>query len=80
MPLLLHIPLVIFHCSRSAGRGPRAAGWFADALDTRGIFSTEVVAKRVAILQGGIVRWEEVYGAGSLEKRGQHDGMRTIQL
>lgn len=79
VPLLMHIPLVIFHCSRSTGRGPRAAGWYADALQVRARLTTDV-SKRVAILQGGIARWEEKYGVGSLENRGRRDQQRTVQL
>lgn len=80
LPLLSHIPLIVFHCSRSAGRAPRAAGWYADALQTQEMHTSEEIKKRVVILQGGIVRWEEIFGAGDLHKRGQKEGMRTTQL
>jgi arsenical-resistance protein 2 len=33
VPLLAEKDLVLFHCSSSRGRGPRAAGWWADALE-----------------------------------------------
>jgi hypothetical protein len=48
------IPLVIFYCSSSNGRGPRCAGWFQDALDEAG----DQVAESV-VLAGGIKRWVE---------------------
>jgi hypothetical protein len=47
------IPLVIFYCSSSNGRGPRCAGWFQDALDDAGITSSEAI-----VLAGGIKQWE----------------------
>ena len=34
--VLGNIPLVIFYCSSSNGRGPRCAGWFQDTLDEVG--------------------------------------------
>src|SRR5208282_231280 len=30
------VPIVIFYCSSSNGRGPRCAGWFQDTLDEAG--------------------------------------------
>ena len=48
------IPLVIFYCSSSKGRGPRCAGWFQDALDEDGDQSAEAV-----VLAGGIKAWVE---------------------
>lgn len=48
------IPLVIFYCSSSNGRGPRCAGWFQDALDDAGCRTSEAI-----VLAGGIKQWEE---------------------
>jgi len=48
------IPIVIFYCSSSKGRGPRCAGWFQDALDESGSKVSEAV-----VLAGGINRWVE---------------------
>jgi len=47
-----NIPLVIFYCSSSNGRGPRCAGWFQDALDEVGNKGSEGM-----VLVGGIKRW-----------------------
>ena len=52
--LLRNVPLVIFYCSSSNGRGPRCAGWYQDVLDEAGIQSSEAV-----VLAGGIKRWAE---------------------
>ena len=49
-----NIPLVIFYCSSSNGRGPRCAGWFQDALNDAG----NNLAKAV-VLAGGIKAWVE---------------------
>lgn len=68
--ILADVPLLIFHCNRSNGRGPRAAGWFADELQRQTGASDQQIAERVAILHGGIVAWEEHFGAGHLEERG----------
>lgn len=79
--ILASVPLVIFHCSRSNGRGPRAAGWYADALQAHSKLSDEIVAKRVRILHGGIVAWEAHVGQGSIEQRGvATEDKSTIQL
>ncbi|RBR08935.1 uncharacterized protein FIESC28_10115 [Fusarium coffeatum] len=43
---------VIWYCSSSRGRGPRAAGWFKDYLDEQGDSSMESV-----ILSEGITGW-----------------------
>lgn len=59
LPILASYRRVIFHCQTSNGRGTRAAMWYQDALDERRI-GHEV--SRSEILQGGIVRWVEVYG------------------
>lgn len=64
------IPIIIFHCNRSNGRGPRAAGWYADCMQSQFKLTDEEVAKRVGILQGGIVAWEEKYGIGEISERG----------
>ena len=54
LPTLLHllapIPAVIFHCQSSLGRGPRCAGWYADALPPG-------AASRALVLDGGIKAW-----------------------
>lgn len=79
LALLAPIPLVIFHCNRSQGRGPRAAGWYADALEdllrSRPLAGEEgpadEVARRVAVLQGGIQAWEHEFGRREIETRGQ---------
>ncbi|KAI0041387.1 Rhodanese-like protein [Auriscalpium vulgare] len=59
LPILSRIPKVIFHCQSSAGRGPRCAGWYADALpaDAR---------SESLILEGGIKAWLEKF-AGDAE-------------
>jgi hypothetical protein len=46
------IPLVIFYCSSSNGRGPRCAGWFQDALD-----DVENRVSEAIVLAGGIKQW-----------------------
>ncbi|KAF3143407.1 hypothetical protein TWF703_010821 [Orbilia oligospora] len=43
---------VIWYCGSSAGRGTRAAGWFADHIDDKG--DTEM---KSVILEGGIKGW-----------------------
>lgn len=56
--LLSPIPKVVFHCSGCSptGRGPRAAGWYADSTAGKGISSEALV------LDGGIIAWIEKYG------------------
>ncbi|KIW14945.1 hypothetical protein PV08_07732 [Exophiala spinifera] len=63
------VPLVVFYCGSCNGRGPRAAGWFADYIDdqarTRTQDSTDgetapqvqQVQMQSAILEGGIKGW-----------------------
>ena len=53
------MPLVIFYCGSCGGRGPRAAGWFADYIDDQTAAKTSQVSSRVqsAILEGGIKGW-----------------------
>ncbi|PWN96150.1 hypothetical protein FA09DRAFT_300336 [Tilletiopsis washingtonensis] len=80
LPLLSRVPLVVFHCNRSNGRGPRSAGWYADALQAHLALSDADVSARVAILAGGIVAWEERHGVGELSRRGKQDGLKTVQL
>lgn len=46
------IPMVVFYCNSSRGRGPRCAGWYQDALNQRGI-----EASRAYVLDGGIKGW-----------------------
>lgn len=54
--VLAPIPLVIFHCNRSNGRGPRTAGWYADYLASKG-----EKTDKVKVLKGGIVSWREKF-------------------
>jgi arsenical-resistance protein 2 len=55
VPLLKPVPTVIFYCNSSAGRGPRCAGWYADALEA--VVGPENMAGRVKVLDGGITAW-----------------------
>lgn len=53
------IPLVIFYCGSSQGRGTRAAGWLADLIEDKSQSKSaadDVVVESV-ILQGGIKGW-----------------------
>lgn len=50
--ILGDIPLVIFHCGSSQGRGRRVAGWYADALSEAGVTTSEAV-----VLEGGIKKF-----------------------
>jgi arsenical-resistance protein 2 len=52
--VLGNIPLVIFYCSSSNGRGPRCAGWFQDTLNEVGNKESEAL-----VLTGGIKSWVE---------------------
>ncbi|KAL7422610.1 hypothetical protein Q5752_003258 [Cryptotrichosporon argae] len=54
--LLHRVPIVVFHCSSSRGRGPRCAGWYQDALDARACTSSAAY-----VLTGGIVAWRRAY-------------------
>ncbi|KAL2856201.1 Rhodanese-like domain-containing protein [Aspergillus pseudodeflectus] len=45
---------VIFYCGSSAGRGTRAAGWFADYLSEKGVSEDDVKSWK---LEGGIKGW-----------------------
>ncbi|KAL7409992.1 hypothetical protein BDY24DRAFT_344543 [Mrakia frigida] len=56
-PMLSKIPLVIFHCSSSAGRGPRCAAWYQDLLDSK-----KETGSKALVLTGGIKAWAEKYG------------------
>jgi arsenical-resistance protein 2 len=78
--LLSPIPMIVFHCGRSNGRGPRAAGWYADALQKHLNLSDEAVSRRVRVLKGGIMAWEAQFGPGSLQERGVTNGKATVQL
>lgn len=89
LPSLLHsfsnIKKLIFHCNSSRGRGPRAAGWVSDALDThlKHIDPSLNASDRVFVLKGGINAWKEKFGVGSIDNRGKPwDGktLSTIQL
>lgn len=59
--VLSQIPIVIFHCSgcSKTGRGPRAAGWYKEELQTQGVTATQTT---VWILDGGIKQFSELYG------------------
>jgi len=52
VPILSRIPKVIFHCQSSLGRGPRCAGWYADALPSN-------ASSEPLVLEGGIIAWLE---------------------
>jgi len=54
LKLLGDIPLVIFYCSSSNGRGPRCAGWYQDLLQETGNTRSEAM-----VLAGGIKGWSE---------------------
>jgi hypothetical protein len=54
LKLLGDIPLVIFYCSSSNGRGPRCAGWYQDLLEEKGNKTSEAI-----VLAGGIKTWSE---------------------
>ncbi|KAK4052624.1 hypothetical protein OIO90_004252 [Microbotryomycetes sp. JL221] len=56
VPVLSRYKDVIFHCQSSNGRGPRCAGWYQDALNERGITTSNA-----RILTGGIKLWRQVY-------------------
>ncbi|KDN52354.1 hypothetical protein K437DRAFT_272557 [Tilletiaria anomala UBC 951] len=71
LPLLAKVPLVLFYCNQSTGRGPRAAGWYADALQEYSDLDDAQTAAKVGVVEGGIVGWEEAFGAGSLQERGK---------
>lgn len=51
-----NVPLVIFYCSSSVGRGPRCAGWFQDTLNEAGKTGSEAV-----VLVGGIKKWADAH-------------------
>src|SRR4051812_21473004 len=57
--ILSSIPMVIFHCNSCSetGRGPRAAGWYADELAHQGITTSQAY-----VLDGGIKAFVERYG------------------
>ncbi|CUA69480.1 hypothetical protein RSOLAG22IIIB_14034 [Rhizoctonia solani] len=57
--LLSKIPDVIFHCNSctETGRGPRVAGWYATQIKQFGITTS-----KAWILDGGIKRFESLYG------------------
>jgi len=54
LEVLREIPVVIFYCSSSVGRGPRCAGWYQDLLDEADIDSSQAF-----VLEGGIKEWTE---------------------
>ncbi len=86
LPILSSVPLVIFHCNTSKGRGTRTAGWYADALEeylAKDGGDASKVPERVAILTGGIKAWEQAYGARPVEDRGkpiEAGDLRTVPL
>jgi len=55
VPILSNIPLVVFYCNRSTGRGPRCAGWYADALPSD-------AKSQSLVLEGGIKGWMDKWG------------------
>ncbi|EOQ98645.1 Dual specificity phosphatase ibp1 [Wallemia ichthyophaga EXF-994] len=80
-----NIDKFIFHCNSSKGRGPRAAGWFADALNNhvKSVDPSLGTQGRVFVLEGGINSWKEKFGAQSIEDRGKpwdHKTMSSVQL
>ncbi|KAN0066196.1 hypothetical protein ACQY0O_000290 [Thecaphora frezii] len=84
LPLLSSVPRLVFHCNSSKGRGPRAAGWCADALED---YHARIgqqgydVRDHVFILKGGIVAWKEAFGESDLEQRGNEPaGLQTTHL
>ncbi|KAK0469236.1 Rhodanese-like domain-containing protein [Desarmillaria tabescens] len=66
MPILTRYPLVVFHCNncKPGGRGPRAAGWYQDELNRRGLTES-----RAAVLEGGIKGWISKYSDDELTSR-----------
>lgn len=54
----------VFHCMRSQNRGPRAAKKFCEFVTSLEELETDVdaVTNRVFLLQGGLKRWNELYG------------------
>ncbi|KAI0075694.1 Rhodanese-like protein [Panus rudis PR-1116 ss-1] len=59
LPLLQNTPKVIFHCQSCTpgGRGRRVAAWYQDALNERGIKSSQAL-----VLDGGIKNWIAQFG------------------
>ncbi|KAJ7660044.1 Rhodanese-like domain-containing protein [Mycena rosella] len=57
--LLATVPVVVFHCNscKPGGRGPRAAGWYQDAIDAKGSGTSLAV-----VLEGGIKAWVSAFG------------------
>lgn len=53
LPLLSQIPIVVFYCGSSQGRGPRCAGWYADALKE----AKKDGSSQSLVLDGGIKAW-----------------------
>lgn len=53
------VPLAIFYCGTSRGRGTRAAGWFADYIAAQETADTKNDGFRIesVILRGGIKGW-----------------------
>ncbi|TIB82891.1 DUF500-domain-containing protein [Wallemia mellicola] len=89
LPSLVHslsnIKKFIFHCNSCQGRGPRSAGWFADALNKHldHIGAHNDTKERVYFLKGGINAWKDKFGTGELTARGKAwDGktLSTIQF
>ena len=84
VPILPSVPLIAFQCDASRGRGPRAADWYADALQDYLAVSGPADAQggsdhqRVGVLIGGIKAWEEAYGASPVEERGKTPNLRSI--
>lgn len=58
---------LLFHCSLSLVRGPKAAA-FAEALMHKS--EGEGIFKEVVVLDGGFKKWESMYGSDLSSKRG----------
>ncbi|EIM23828.1 hypothetical protein WALSEDRAFT_61664 [Wallemia mellicola CBS 633.66] len=68
--------------SLNHGRGPRAAGWFAETLNEY-LNTDEGLRDCVYALTGGIKAWKEKFGSCSLEDRGKRwddKSWSTIEL
>jgi arsenical-resistance protein 2 len=54
--ILGSIPMVLFYCGSSNGRGPRVAAWYQDTLDEAGVTTSEAI-----VLAGGIKGFVEKF-------------------
>jgi len=60
IPVLSRIPTVVFHCNscgKETSRGRRVAGWYQDALNSKGLTGSKAL-----YLEGGIKEWKEQFG------------------